>query len=79
MGEEKKPKKMLHTKKERKWLRGRPRTRCIEKIRNDIELRGENREEIQEKKKRKCGTETAGDFSLIVTRIFGMKKLILNL
>jgi hypothetical protein len=32
MGEERIPKKMLHTKMEGKWPRGRPRTRCIDQI-----------------------------------------------
>ena len=42
MQEERIPKKMLHIKMEGKRPRGRPRTRWIDQIRTDIEMRGEN-------------------------------------
>ena len=48
MEEERIPQKMLHTKMERKQPRGKPKTRWIDQIRKDIEMRGENWEEIQE-------------------------------
>ena len=51
MREERIPKKMLHTKMEGKRPRGRPRTRRIPKIRKDIDMRGENWQEIQENRK----------------------------
>ena len=38
---ERTPKKMLLTKMEGKGQRGRPRFRCIDEIRNYIEIRGE--------------------------------------
>ena len=39
IGEERIPKKLLHTKMEVKWPRGRPKTRWIDQIRKDIEMR----------------------------------------
>ena len=51
MGEERILKKMLHTKMEGKPPRGRPRTRWIDQIRKDVEMRGENWEEILENRK----------------------------
>ena len=42
---------MLHRKIEGKLPRGRPRTRWLDQIRKDIEMRGENWEEIQESRK----------------------------
>ena len=50
MGEKRIIKKMLHTKMEGKRPTGRPKTRWIDKIRKDIEMRGENWEEIEEKR-----------------------------
>ena len=49
MQEERIPKKMLHIKMEGKRPRGR--TRQIDQIRKDIEMRGRNWEEIQENRK----------------------------
>ena len=49
MREERIPKKMLHTKMEEKQPRGRPRTRWLDQIRKDIELRGENWEEYKKR------------------------------
>ena len=46
--EERISKKMLHTKIEGKQSRGRPRTRWIDQIRKDLEIRGENWKETQE-------------------------------
>ena len=46
MRDEKITKKLLHTKTERKRPRGRSRNRLIDQIRNDIEMRGENWEEL---------------------------------
>ena len=45
------PKKMQSTKMEGKRPRGRYRTRWIDQIRKDIEIRGENWEQIQENRK----------------------------
>ena len=42
IGEERIPKKMLHVKIEGKRLAGRPKTRSINQIGKDIELRGDN-------------------------------------
>ena len=50
--EERIPKRMPHTKMEGKRPRGRPRNRWIVQIRMDIDMRGENWEEIQEHRKR---------------------------
>ena len=47
IGQERIPKKMLHTKLEGKQPRGRPRNRWIDQVRKDIEMRGENWEEIK--------------------------------
>ena len=55
---------MLHTKIEGKPLRRNPRTRWIDQIRTDIEMRVGNWEEI--KKMGSGRIETAGDFSVIV-------------
>ena len=44
-------KKMLHRNMEGKQSRGRPRTRWIDQIRMDLEMRGESWKEIQENKK----------------------------
>ena len=51
MGEGKIPKKMLYTKMQGERPRGRSRTRLIDQIRKYIEMRVENWEEIQEKRK----------------------------
>ena len=51
MGEERIAKKMLHTKMGGKRPRRRPRTRWIDQIRMDLEMRGESWKEIQENKK----------------------------
>ena len=51
MIEERILKKMLHTKMEGKQPRGRLRTSRIDQIRKDIEVRRENKEEIQENRK----------------------------
>ena len=48
MGEERIPKKMLHTKMEGKLPRKRPRTRWMAQILKYIEIRGGNWEEIQD-------------------------------
>ena len=42
---------MLRTKMEGKRPRGRSRTRWLDSIKNDIEMRGENWKEIQENMK----------------------------
>jgi hypothetical protein len=51
MKEERIPKKTLHTKMEGIKPRGRSKTRWIDQIRKDIEMRGENWEVIQESRK----------------------------
>ena len=51
MREERIPKKMLHIKIEGKQPRRKHRTRWIDQIRKDIEMRVENWEEIQENSK----------------------------
>ena len=51
MREERIPRKKLHRKMEGKRPRSRPRTRWIDRIRKDIEMRGENWEEMQENRK----------------------------
>ena len=51
MREERIPKNMLHTKMEGKRPRGRRKTTWIDQIRKDIEMRGENWEQIQENRK----------------------------
>ena len=56
---------MLHTGMEGKRPRRRPKTKWIDQIRKDIEMTGENWEEIQDK----TGSgqiETAGVLSVIV-------------
>ena len=50
MREEMIPKIMQYTKMEQKRSRGTHRTRQIVQIRKDIEMRGENWEEVQENK-----------------------------
>ena len=69
MREERKLKKMLLTKMEGKRPRELPRTRWIDQIRKDIEMRGEKIGKIY--KKTGNGTiEMAGDFSVIVDPYF---------
>ena len=63
------PMKILHTKMEGKRVRGKPRTRWIDQIRKDIEMRVEN----WGKKYKKTGSvtvETAGNFCVIIDRYF---------
>ena len=64
MREKKIPKQILHTKMEGKRPRERSRSRGIDHIRKDIEMRGENWEEIQENRNRRI--EIALDFSVNV-------------
>ena len=53
--------KMLHTEMEGKRPRERSRTRWIDQIRNDMEMKGKKLEEIQE-----CGRiEMMGDFVIV--------------
>ena len=49
--EERMPKKMLHTKMMGKRPRGIPRTIWRDPIREYVEMRGENQEEIQDNRK----------------------------
>ena len=51
-------------KMDRKWPRGRPRSRCLDQVGKDIEMRGGKWEEIQENWKMEI--EMVGDFSVIV-------------
>ena len=51
MGKERIPKKMLHIKIKGNRPREKPRTIWIDQIRKDIQMRGENWEEIQENRK----------------------------
>ena len=64
MGEKRIPKKMLHTKMERKRLRGRPRTRLINQIRKDLEIRGKIGKKYKKTGSRRI--EMAEDFCVIV-------------